>query len=70
MIPKGVDNAVEIAGDMMALGIDPTVFLTTDDDTLRNLLAEVTGRAIKTRQKLDENLATMIANNVGKLFKG
>jgi hypothetical protein len=53
---------------MMALGVDPTVFLATDDRMLRNLLIRSAVQALEIRKKLDENLAVMIANNVGKLF--
>lgn len=68
-VEEKTGGAVEIAAHMMVLGIDPTQFLTTDDEILRSTLAAVTGRAMEIRKLLDENLASMIINNLAKSIK-
>jgi len=62
-------DSLQVAAQLGALGLDPMRFLYTKDDDERNLMIEMGRRMYELRQKMDENLSVMIANNVGKLFK-
>jgi len=44
-------------------------FLSTREETERNLMVEVGRRMFEKKQLMDHNMAIDIANQVGKLFK-
>jgi hypothetical protein len=66
----GIDTeALSMAAQLGALGIDPMRFLETKDPFERNLLIELASKISEYKTKMDHNLAVDIANSVGKLFK-
>jgi hypothetical protein len=64
-----MSERIEEAAQMAALGLDPFKYLHSEDITERTMLIELHNRVRDIREKMDENLAVEIANNVGKLFK-
>lgn len=50
--------------------MDPWVFLSTRDMRKRSTMQGIAATAQKLQNDLDLNRARMIANEVGKLFKG
>lgn len=63
-----LSEAVEIAAQLGALGLDPMKFLNTRDETERNFMLELGRRIAQAKRDMDHNLAVDIANSVGKLF--
>jgi hypothetical protein len=61
-------GAIDVAGQIGALGLDPMRFLYTTDGIERMIMIKVAERVSYHKNKMDENLATMIANKVGQLF--
>jgi hypothetical protein len=62
-------EGIDVAAQLLALGLDPLRFLNTTDPFERGMMIELAGRTQKYRQMLDENLANAVANAVGKLFR-
>jgi len=58
-----------LAAQLGVLGIDPWRFLATRDSLERNVMVAVANEMVKIRQTMDQNLAILIANQVGRLFK-
>ena len=54
---------------MAALGLDPFKYLYSEDIAERVMLVELHNRVMEIKNKQDENLAILIANKVGQLFK-
>lgn len=70
MANGGIDTeALDVAAQLGALGLDAMRFLETRDDFERTLMLELAKRIEEQRRKLDHNLAVDIANSVGRLFK-
>jgi len=60
---------MEEASQMAALGLDPFKYLYSEDIAERVMLVELHNRVMEIKNKQDENLAILIANKVGQLFK-
>lgn len=54
---------------MQAIGMDGMAFLETEDPVFARTMRVVYARALHEMRKHDKNRATLIANEVGKLFK-
>lgn len=54
---------------MGALGMDYMRFLNTRDHLERNLMIQLHKRISKEHDRMQSNLAVMIANNLGKVLK-
>jgi hypothetical protein len=64
-----MNEGMDAAARLGALGIDPLRFLNTKDDFERNMMLMLGDKILKQKQILDHNLAVEIASAVGKLFK-
>ena len=64
-----LNELVDTAAQLGALGLDAMKFLYTRDETERNFMMEVGRKVYDKKRDMDHNLAVDIANNVGKLFK-
>jgi len=62
-------EAIEAASEIGVIGLDPILFLTTKDETLRQLMMHVSKRIYDKQIIIDRNRAAMIAEAVSKLFK-
>lgn len=64
-----MNEGIQAAAQLGALGLDPLRFLETTDGFERMLMLELGRLILKQKQILDHNLAVEIANQVGQLFK-
>lgn len=64
-----MNEGMDAAARLGALGIDPLRFLYAKDDFERNLMLVLGDKVLQQKQILDKNLAIEIASAVGKLFK-
>jgi hypothetical protein len=64
-----MNERIEEAASMAALGLDPFRYLETRDMLERVMLIELYNHTQRVRKIHDHNLAVEIANQVGQLFK-
>lgn len=64
-----MSERIEEAARMASLGLDPFKYLSSRDQQERLMMVELTNKIHTIRETMDENLAILIANQVGKLFK-
>jgi len=64
------DALVENGALLVIAGIDVQHYLRCEDATERALLERIGQKALHHRQKLMEDQAKLIANEVGRLFRG
>lgn len=60
---------IQEAAQMAALGLDPLRYLQSRDIMERSMFVEIHNRVQEIQNTRDKNLATEIANQVGRLFK-
>lgn len=64
------EEEIEAAAMVAFAGIDPGRFLATKDPLEQEVIQAVADRCLELHRLRDENLATMIANNVAKAMYG
>jgi hypothetical protein len=62
-------EGIDVAAQLLVLGLDPLKFLLTEDGFERGLMIELANRSQKYRQIMDQNLARAIANAVAESFR-